>query len=74
MNKNENKEPPRRKRFLDRAALNPSQTRTWVFSSAPRTLVIARHHFGLSQPAPAAPTHSLNRAETYSHPWTLNQR
>lgn len=28
-----------------------------------------RHHFGLSQPAPAAP--SLNRAETYSHPCLL---
>lgn len=28
-----------------------------------------RHHFGLSQPAPAAPL--LNRAETYSHPCLL---
>lgn len=68
------KNPDRRQTFFDRAALNASQEQTWVFSFAPWTLVIARHHFGLSQPAPAAPTHSLNRAETYSHPWTLNQR
>lgn len=30
-----------------------------------------RHHFGLSQPAPAVPSPFLNGAETYSHPCLL---